>query len=302
MGDGAPTRARVLTAFAAIYLIWGSTYLAILFAIETMPPCLMAGARFLTSGLILFAWSRGRGAAKPERRHWVATAIIGAALLLGGNGGVVWAEQRVPSGLAALLVATVPVWMVTMDWARGGGRPGAGVFAGLVLGLTGIGLLVGPGEFAGAAGADTIGALVLVGASLSWAAGSIYSRQASLPSSPLLTTGMEMLAGGALLVLAGVVTGELGRLDVGAISTRSWLSLLYLIVFGALIGFTAYIWLLKVSTPAKVSTYAYVNPVVAIVLGWLILDEVITPVTLVGAAIIVASVFLVVRIEAARRP
>ena len=293
MGDGAPTRTRILLAFAAIYLIWGSTYLAIRFAIETLPPFLMAGMRFVISGVLLYAWSRARGAARPERSHWKATAIIGGLLLLGGNGGVVWAEQRVASGLAALLVATLPVWMVTMEWARGGLRPTAGVIAGLLLGLGGIGLLVGPGEFAGGAGADTVGAIVLVLASISWAAGSIYSREASLPKSPLLTTGMEMLAGGGLLVLAGVVTGELGRLDVAAASAKSWLALLYLIAFGSLIGFTAYIWLLKVSTPARVSTYAYVNPVVAVLLGWAFAGEPLSLRTAMAAGIIIAGVAMI---------
>ena len=293
MGDGAPTRARVLLAFAAIYLIWGSTYLAIRFAIETLPPFLMAGARFLISGVLLYAWSRARGAERPARIHWKATAIIGGLLLLGGNGGVVWAEQHVPSGLAALLVATLPVWMVTMEWARGGLRPTAGVIAGLLLGMGGIGLLVGPGEFAGGAGADTVGAIVLVFASISWAAGSIYSRGVSLPKSPLLTTGMEMLAGGALLVLAGVLTGELGSVDLAAASTKSWLSLLYLILFGSLIGFTAYIWLLKVSTPAKVSTYAYVNPVVAVLLGWAFAGEPLSLRTVIAAGVIIAGVAMI---------
>ncbi len=291
--DATPTRTKVLLAFAAIYVIWGSTYLAIRFAIETLPPFLMAGTRFLISGVMLYAWSRGRGAAKPERVHWKATAIIGALLLLGGNGGVVWAEQRVASGLAALLVATLPVWMVTMEWARGGIRPTAGVFAGLALGLMGIGLLVGPGEFAGGVGADAVGAVVLVVASISWAAGSIYSRGAKLPPSPLLTTGMEMLAGGALLVLAGLATGELGRLDLAAASPKSWLALLYLILFGSLIGFTAYIWLLKVSTPAKVSTYAYVNPVVAVMLGWALAGEELSMRTMIAAGVIIAGVAMI---------
>jgi len=293
VGDGTPTRTRVLLAFAAIYVIWGSTYLAIRFAIETLPPFLMAGTRFVIAGALLYAWSRARGAARPERIHWKTTAIVGGLLLLGGNGGVVWAEQRVPSGLAALLVAALPVWMATMEWARGGIRPTAGVIGGLLLGLTGIGLLVGPGEFAGGAGADTLGAIVLVLASISWAAGSIYSRGASLPKSPLLTTGMEMLAGGGLLVLAGAVTGELGHLDLAAASTTSWLALLYLIVFGSLIGFTAYIWLLEVSTPAKVSTYAYVNPVVAVLLGWALAGEPLSLRIAIAAGVIIAGVAMV---------
>ena len=293
MSDGTVSRSRVIAAFAAVYVIWGSTYLAILFAIETLPPFLMAGSRFLVSGALLYVVARARGAERPERRNWMATAVIGALLLLGGNGGVVWAEQRVPSGLAALLVATVPVWMVTLEWLRGGIRPTRGVVAGLLLGMAGLALLVGPGEFAGGRGADTLGAIVLVVASLSWATGSIYSRSAPLPGSPILTTGMEMLAGGALLSLLGLATGELGRLDLGAVSTKSWLALLYLVLFGSLVGFTAYIWLLKVSTPAKVSTYAYVNPVVAVLLGWLFANEPLSMRTLLAAAVIIAGVALI---------
>ena len=293
MGDASVSRSRVIAAFAAVYIIWGSTYLAILFAIETLPPFLMAGSRFLVSGALLYGVARARGAERPERRNWAATAVIGALLLLGGNGGVVWAEQRVPSGLAALLVATVPVWMVTLEWLRGGLRPTRGVVAGLMLGMAGLTLLIGPGEFAGGRGADTLGAIVLVAASLSWATGSIYSRSAPLPKSPILTTGMEMLAGGVLLTLLGLATGELGRLDLAAASTKSWLALLYLVLFGSLVGFTAYIWLLKVSTPAKVSTYAYVNPVVAVLLGWLFANEPLTLRTLLAAAVIIAGVALI---------
>lgn len=293
MGDGTVSRSRVIAAFAAVYIIWGSTYLAIRFAIETLPPFLMAGTRFLISGTLLYVIARARGAERPDRRNWIATAVIGALLLLGGNGGVVWAEQRVPSGLAALLVATVPVWMVTLEWLRGGTRPTRGVVAGLLLGMAGLAMLIGPGEFAGGRGADTLGAIVLVGASLSWAIGSIYSRGAPLPKSPLLTTGMEMLAGGVLLALLGLATGELGRLDVGAATAKSWLSLLYLILFGSLVGFTAYIWLLKVSTPAKVSTYAYVNPVVAVLLGWLFASEPLSLRMLLAAAVIIAGVALI---------
>src|SRR5688500_4985453 len=286
-------RTRLLAAFAAVYVIWGSTYLAILYAIETLPPFLMAGARFLVAGAVLYGWARLRGVPRPRGLHWRSAAIVGALLLLGGNGGVVWAGQRVPSGLAALLVATVPVWMVSLEWLRGGTRPTRGVVAGLLLGMAGLAMLIGPGEFAGGRGADTLGAIVLVIASLSWATGSIYSRGAPLPKSPLLTTGMEMLAGGVLLAILGLATGELGRLDVGAATAKSWLSLLYLILFGSLVGFTAYIWLLKVSTPAKVSTYAYVNPVVAVMLGWLFASEPLSLRMLLAAAVIIAGVALI---------
>ncbi|HZI63839.1 MAG TPA: EamA family transporter, partial [Thermoanaerobaculia bacterium] len=255
-------RTRLLAAFAAVYVIWGSTYLAILYAIETLPPFLMAGARFLVAGAVLYGWARLRGVPRPRGLHWRSAAIVGAFLLLGGNGGVVWSEQRVPSGLAALLVATVPLWMVVFESLRPTGvRPGRGVWVGLALGLAGVALLVGRGELAGGRGADPLGAVVLIVASMSWACGSIYARAARLPESPLLATGMEMLSGGVLLTVAGLATGEWGRLALDQASPRSLWALLYLIVMGSLVGFTAYIYLLQKTTPALASTYAFVNPV-----------------------------------------
>lgn len=289
-----PPRWQVATAFAAIYLIWGSTYLAIRFAVETFPPFLMAGMRFLVAGAILYPWSRLHGASQPVRAHWLAATVVGGLLLLGGNGGVVWAAQRVPSGLTALLIGTVPLWMALLDGLRPGGmKPNSGVMVGLLLGLFGIMLLVGPGKLAGARQVDLVGAAVLILASLSWASGSLYSRRAQLPASPLLATAMEMLAGGALLLIASLLVGEWARFDSSTLSLRSWLALGYLIIFGALVGFTAYIWLLRVSTPAHVSTYAYVNPVVAIFLGWAFAGEPLTARTLLAAAVIVAAVVII---------
>ncbi|MEW5926699.1 MAG: drug/metabolite exporter YedA [Gemmatimonadota bacterium] len=290
-GAGTASRAQVVAAFAAVYVVWGSTYLAILFAIETIPPFLMAGARFLVSGAALYAWTRSRGAPRPTRANWRAAAVVGAFLLVGGNGGVVWAEQRVPSGLAALLVATVPLWMVLLDWWRGGGaRPRGRTWAGIAVGFLGLGILVGPAELLGGGAADPLGAGVLVLASVLWAIGSVYSRRAALPESPFQATAMEMLAGGALLVLVGSAAGEWGRLDPAAVSGRSLLALAYLVVFGSCVGFTAYIWLLRHVEVAKVSTYAYVNPVVAVFLGWLLAGEPVTARTLAAAAVIVVAV------------
>jgi drug/metabolite transporter (DMT)-like permease len=281
----------VVAAFAAVYVVWGSTYLAILFAIETIPPFLMAGARFLVSGAALYAWTHSRGAPRPTRANWRAAAVVGAFLLVGGNGGVAWAEQRVPSGLAALLVATVPLWMVLLDWWRGGGaRPAGRTWAGIAVGFVGLGILVGPAELLGGGAADPLGAGALVIASTLWAVGSVYSRRAALPESPFQATAMEMLAGGALLVLVGSATGEWGRLDPAAVSGRSLLALGYLIAFGSCVGFTAYIWLLRHVEVAKVSTYAYVNPVVAVFLGWLLAGEPVTARTLAAAAVIVVAV------------
>jgi drug/metabolite transporter (DMT)-like permease len=289
----APGRARVAVAFAAVYLLWGSTYLAIHFAIRTLPPFMMAGSRFLTAGAILYAVIRLRGGAAPLLRHWRSAAIVGSLLLFIGNGGVVWAQQRVPSGVAALLVAIVPCWMVLLEWLRRGGtRPSAAVVAGLALGTTGILILVGPDALGGGR-VSAVGAGALMVASFSWAVGSIYSRGAPLPASPMLATAMQMLVAGVLLTVFGAATGEAAAADLRSASLESVLGLLYLIVFGSLIGYTAYIWLLQVSTPARVSTYAYVNPVVAVLLGWLVAGEALTGRMILAAAVIVSGVALI---------
>ncbi|NLH06057.1 MAG: EamA family transporter [Chloroflexi bacterium] len=280
-------------AFAAIYIIWGSTYLGIRFAIETIPPFLMAGVRFLLAGAMLYGWARVRGAPRPLRVHWRSAAIIGALLLLGGNGGVTWGEQHIASGLAALLVATVPIWIAALDWLRPGGtRPDGPVIAGLLLGFVGILLLVGPGNLGGGEGNYTLGTLAVLGAAFSWALGSLYSKRAPLPGDALQGIGMEMLAGGVWLWLAGTLAGEWGQLNLGAISLRSGLALAYLTLFGSLVGFTAYVWLLRVVSPARAATYAYVNPVVAVFLGWALAGEELTPLTLVAAAVIIAGVVI----------
>lgn len=292
--DAGPKRWQLILAFASVYLIWGSTYLAIKFAIETIPPFLMAGVRFLTSGAILYGWARARGAQRPSRVHWKSAAIVGVLLLLGGNGGVVWAEQRVPSGIAALIVAIVPVWIAIMEWMHPGGKkPGWQVTAGLAAGTLGLLLLASPGEAALGARVDLIGAAVLVVATLSWATGSLKAKHSPLPESPLLATGMEMLMGGAALVLLGMGTGELGQVNVAGMSQKSLLSLVYLTTFGSLIGFTAYVWLLRVGSPTRAATYAYVNPVVAVFLGWLLAGEAITPRTILATLVIVGGVVLI---------
>lgn len=299
-----PTALRVGLAFAAIYLIWGSTYLAIRFAIETLPPFLMAGVRFLIAGTILYSWVRLRGATKPAPIHWRSAVIIGGLLLMGGNGGVVWAEQHVPSSIAALLIAAVPLWMVLLDWLRPRGtRPALSTIVGLLLGFGGVALLVGQGHSDGTTTpVDPLGAAVLICAALAWAIGSLYARGAPLPRSQLLTAAMEMLAGGLILTLAGLASGEWARLDIASVSLLSLLALAYLILFGAIIGFSAYVWLLQVTTPARVSTYAYVNPTVAFILGWLLAGEEITPRTLLAGAIIVASVVIIITRGIRARP
>jgi drug/metabolite transporter (DMT)-like permease len=288
-----PSPWGVLTALIAVYLIWGSTYLAIRWAVETIPPFLMAGTRFFIAGALLYAWMRLRGVPKPEPLHWVSATIVGGCLLVGGNGGVVWVERGgFPSGLTALMIATVPLWMALLQRLRGV-RMGGGVAVGLLLGFVGIILLIGPGELSIGSRVDPIGATVLIGASLSWAVGSLYSRRARLPESALLATAMEMLAGGALLILTGLALGEHGAVRLSAISPQSFFSYLYLILFGSLVGFTAYIWLLRVTTPVLVSTYAYVNPVVAVLLGATLAGETITIRTLLAAVIILIAVALI---------
>jgi drug/metabolite transporter (DMT)-like permease len=293
------TRAGIIAALAAVYLIWGSTYLAIRFAVETLPPFLMASVRFLVAGGVLYGWRRAKGFPRPTWPQWRAATVVGGLMLLGGNGGVVWAEQWIESGTAALIVASVPLWMVLLDWLRPAGRaPRPLVWVGIAVGLFGVGLLFGAPD-----NEDmyTAGWVVLILASISWAVGSMYSRTAQLPA-PLLATGMQMLAGGALLLVAGLVTGELGGLDPAAFSTRSVLALAYLIVFGALVGYSAYVWLLRVTTPAVASTYAYVNPVVAVFLGWSLAGEALTARIVVASAVIVGAVALITRSGRPPRP
>jgi drug/metabolite transporter (DMT)-like permease len=288
------SRARIAVAFAAIYIIWGSTYLGILFAIETLPPFLMAGSRFLTAGALIFAWSWPRRERNPTIAEWKAAAIIGGLLLLGGNGAVSWAEQYVPSSIAALLIAVTPLWMVLLDWLwHGAVRPGSRTIAGVLLGIAGLGLLVGPAAIMGAGAVHVPGALVILGGSLSWSIGSIYSRRAPTPKGGMLGIGMQMLAGGALLLLLGLLSGEAGRLDLAQVSLKSALAVAYLTVFGSIIGYSAYIWLLRVVSAARVATYAYVNPIVAVLLGWALAGEVLTVRMLVAAAVIVIGVALI---------
>jgi drug/metabolite transporter (DMT)-like permease len=293
------TRGQIAAAFASIYIIWGSTYLAILYAVETIPPFLMAGARFLVSGGLLYLWSRYRGAPKPTRIHWRNAFVAGGFLLLGGNGAVVWAEQYVPSGLTALLVSILPFWLVIIEWVRPPRqRPKAAVLVGLVLGFIGIIVLVGPGNVGGHGDVRPIGALVLILGSLSWAIGSFWSRDAQLPESGLLTTGMEMLGGGVLLLIVGLMTGELSGFDMHHVSRASVIGLAYLITFGSLLGFTSYIWLLDKVSPARLGTYAYVNPIVAVVLGWAIAGEKLSMRTGIAAVIVICAVALITTAKA----
>ncbi|MEO8467114.1 MAG: EamA family transporter [Gammaproteobacteria bacterium] len=291
----AHSRLALVVAFAIVYVVWGSTYLAIRFAIETLPPFLMAAVRFLAAGTVLYAWARiGAGAERPGRAQWKAAAVVGLLLLLGGNGLVVWSELRIPSGVAALLGGTTPLWMVLIDWLRrGGARPTGQVVLGLLCGFAGLVWLVGPDSLAGGGRIDLLGAAAVVLAGIAWAAGSIYQRHAPMPRSPSLSTAMQMLTGGVGLFVVGSALGEWHDVDVAAVSLRSLFGFLYLVVFGSLIAFNAYVWLLRASTPARVSTHTYVNPIVAVFLGWAVADEPLTPRMLVAVAVIVGGVALI---------
>jgi drug/metabolite transporter (DMT)-like permease len=301
MPERAPHRGALVGAFAALYLIWGSTYLAIRIAIESLPPLLMVGSRYLVAGALLYAFVRARGAPAPERRHWWSASLIGALLMMMGNGGVVLAERTIASGVVALLVATVSLWMTLLDWARPGGRrPRATTFVGIALGLAGVVVLVGP-WLAGGEGIDPVGvALVMLG-SVAWAAGSIYARSAPLPKATLLGTAMQMLAGGLWLTMAGIATGEWTAIDPATFTLRSVAAWGYLVVFGSLIGYTSYVWLLGVTSPARVSTYAFVNPVVAVLLGWALAGEPLSARVLLSAGVIVLAVALITTGTGSRR-
>ena len=304
--SGAPpstARTQVAVALATIYLVWGSTYLAIKLADETLPPLLMAGARFLVAGAMLYLWMRLRGAPRPTLAHWLAALVAGALLLVFGNGAMVWAEQYVPSGIVALLVGMVPIWMALLDWLRPNGiRPTALIVLGLIFGFAGVALLVGPDHLVGGERINPIGAAVVLIGSFCWAAGSIYLRGAKLAPPPLLASGMEMLAGGVLLLIFGSATGEWAAFHPTAISDRSLFALVYLILVGSLIGFTVYAWLLRNTTTAIVSTYAYVNPIVAVALGWAFAGEPLSARTLLAAAVIVTGVVAITSSHLRPRP
>lgn len=287
----------LLAAFFAVYVFWGSTYLAIKLSIETLPPFLMAGSRFAFAGLILLVWARFRkDYERPKFEHWKTAAIVGTFLLLGGNGAVVVASQYIPSSMTALLVATEPLFVVMLSWLwLGNGRPNWKVGAGLLVGFLGVYLLIsGKSSVQGGEGyGQWIGYGAVIFGALSWATGSIYGLKATTPKSSLLTAGMQMVAGSFSLFVVGLIRGEHTTFVPSAVSSNSIFALMYLIVFGSLLGFTAYSWLLKNAQPAMVATYAYVNPVIAVILGWSIAGESLTAQMLIGAFVIVASVILI---------
>ncbi|HUQ82333.1 MAG TPA: EamA family transporter [Gemmatimonadaceae bacterium] len=306
----APRNVMIAAAFAAIYLIWGSTYLAIKYAIETVPPFLMTGARFLIAGGVLYAWSVFRPAPTPAAttasipsaaRAWRDAFIVGALLIVGGTALVGWAELSVPSGVTSLILATTPVWMVMLESVSARRAPEPRVIAGVTVGLAGLAILIWPSLMAPGSGAHLLGVAALALAALTWSAGGLYSRRAALPASAARATGMQMLAGAVLSLLVGVSLGEHHELSLAAITPASLVAIGYLVVAGALVGFSAYLWLMRVSTPSRVATHAYVNPVVAVLLGWAVLGETFTARTAVAMGVIVVAVVLIVSAPAAKR-
>ena len=284
----------LVAAFAAVYLIWGSTYLAIRYAVETVPPLLMMGIRHLTAGTLLYTWARWRGTPVPRLREWIYPAVIGTLLFLGGHGSLAWAEQRVPSGIAALLVATLPMWIVVLARMWGTERHlSRSSLVGLVLGFIGVLVLFGPDALRHNGELNLVGAAAVLFGTFIWAAGTIWMRNVKMPESPLMSSSMQMLAGGASLVITATLAGETRGFHLANVSTISWLSLAYLIIFGSIIAFTAYTWLHMVAPPSRVATYAYVNPVVAVLLGWALASEPTGVFTWIAMLVILAGVALV---------
>lgn len=298
-----PARLRLLAAFAAVYLIWGSTYLGIRFAIESIPPLLMAGSRFVLAGSVFLLLGRAQGMQPPTRREWRSAALVGLLLVGVGNGGVSWAEQTVPTSTAALVASAIPLWMTLIDWARPGGvRPSASTIGGIVLATVGLLVLIGFDGGGAALVRPDAGMVVLVLATVGWAFGSVVASHLPLPNSPIVATGAQMTVGGGVLLVAGVLAGEVSSFDAGGITKKSLMAWGYLVVFGSWIGFTAYIWLLRNTTPARVSTYAFVNPVVAVILGVWLASEVLDGRSLLAMAIILTGVAITVMNFDRRRP
>jgi drug/metabolite transporter (DMT)-like permease len=316
-------------ALLVVWVLWGSTYFAIRVGVETIPPLLMAGTRYVIAGLLMFplavrsrvpgetagspagrwGWRRGRGADRlrgadrPRARFWGSAAVVGTLLLAGGNGGVSVAERTVPSGLAALLLATVPLWLIIIDRVVTGTRIGLIATAGLVAGAVGVGFLSGlfGGSSHGGRGAVSVaGVVIILAASVTWASGTIASRRLPLPARPLLATSMQMLAGGVVLFVAAAIAGEFSGLDLGRVSTGSLLGLLWLIGPGSIIAFSAYVVAVRRLPTASVATYAYVNPIIAVILGTALLGETVTGPMLLGGALVVVAVVLVLRAQAVR--
>jgi drug/metabolite transporter (DMT)-like permease len=292
--DARKNRTRILLAFAAVYVIWGSTYLFIKYAIESVPPFLMGAARFTAAGMLLYAIARWRGAKAPHRYDWRSAAITGVMMLGVGNGAVMWAELTVPTGIVALIVSTTPIWIVLFDWLRPRGvRPRLPVLLGLALGLAGMVILIGPRTIIGEGHVDEIGVLILLMGSLGWAIGTMLSKGSKRSAAPLTFAALQMIAAGVAMFITSVAIGEPARFDVSAVSMRALLSWIYLMIAGSIVGYTAYIYLLGQVSAAKAATYAYVNPIIAVLLGWAFLREPIGMRTIVAAAVIIGGVAII---------
>ncbi|MEO8448879.1 MAG: EamA family transporter [Gemmatimonadota bacterium] len=290
----ASRRATIFWAFAAIYIIWGSTYLGIQIAVRELPPLILAGGRFTVAGVVIFLWARSQGEAMPAASVWGTGALLGTLFFVLGNGLVVWAEQRVPSGKTALLASTSPLWTVMLDSALAGWRrPPWRVLVGVILGFTGLLLLAAPNAASGEARVPLIGVAALLVASIAWSVGSVYSHVRRLPGSPAMVTAVKMLGGGAQLLVLSLLAGQWRDFHAASVSWRVWAAFVYLIVFGSIIGFTAFTYLLRVSTPQKVATSSYVNPLVAVLLGWAFAGESITSRTILAGAVILGGVLLI---------
>lgn len=287
---------KALLAFFAVYFIWGSTYLAIKYAVETIPPFIMMGTRSLVAGTVLFFWSRARGEARIHKEHWPSLFIIGALFFLVGHGALAWAQQRVASGMAALLVASEPLWIALIESsAIRDFRIGAHGVIGLVLGFAGMVVLIAPSHAFGSEPVNIMGTAAILLGTISWSSGAVYLRVAKLPKSSILSAGLELIIGGALLYLAAFASGEFASMANHAVSGRSLLALAYLIVFGSIIAFTAYVWLLGQTSATRVSTHTYVNPIIAVILGWAMAQEALAANTIIAAVIIMVSVYLVLK-------
>lgn len=300
-----PDPRLLVAAFAAIYLIWGSSYLGIVYAIKTMPPFLMAGFRYITAGLLMLVWLAKPlldGSIKPPtRRQFLNCGLIGILLMLFGNGFVVWAELRIATGVAALLVATEPIWVVLLTWKATRRRPNLLVALGIALGVVGTVTLVGPSGFSGRASVDLLGVLAVVIATIGWANGSVFAARADLPASPVFSTSLQMLCGGATLVIVGTTLGEWSGFNLAKVSMESWLAFAFLVSFASIVAFTAYTWLTRNASPGMVATYAYVNPIIAVLLGWAINHEPLSNRTFIAAALLVTAVVLMTRGDHAPR-
>lgn len=294
-----PPRALIWLAFGIIYVVWGTSYLGIALAIETIPPFIMSATRFLLAGGLLFIFARsqwGGRAAMPTRREWMGAAVAGFLLFVVNNALIVWAEfNGVPTGVVALLIGTTPMWMVLLNWARSGVRPAPLTGLGLLLGLVGVGLLVNVSDQPG--GTTIAGAITVIAAAFFWALGSLYARGAALPKSPLMSTATQLLWGGLFQAALALASGEVAAFEISQVSWVSFMAMLYLAIVSSIIAFSAFTWLMRVVEPARVATYAFVNPVIAFFLGWLLLSEPITPRTVLAAGVIVVAVFLILRAQ-----